>query len=147
MCTLTLVSWMGNLRGSSSLLSSPSISFTFFAISYSSTCKSGWWYDSYCTMWSNGRGWVGVGYFFFLFIWLNENTMEEKNAYFNASLATTPEIDEAWYCNKNVSTPKATDFNYQPRVRTKLRGLDTICEKYNVSFLCYHYVMECMHWN
>jgi len=35
--------------------------------------------------------------------------------------------DEPRYCNKNVATPKATDFNYQPEVRTNLGGIDTIC--------------------
>ena len=57
----------------------------------------------------------------------NESTREGNNAYFDTSLTMAPKSDEPWYCNKNVATPKATDFNYQPDVRTKLRGIDTIC--------------------
>ena len=74
-----------------------------------------------------------------------ESTREENNAYFDTSPATTQKSDEPQYCNKNVATPKATDFNYQPAVRTKLRGVATICATYNVSFLCYHDVMEFMY--
>ena len=44
----------------------------------------------------------------------NESTREENNAYFDTSLATAPKSIEPWYCNKNVATPKATDFNDQP---------------------------------
>jgi len=83
---------------------------------------------------------------FFYKVKINESTREEKNAYFDTSPATTPKSDEPRYCNKNAATPKATDFNYQPRVRTNLRGIDTICEAHNVSFLCYHDVMECMYY-
>ena len=72
----------------------------------------------------------------------NESTREENNAYFDTSLTTVPKSDEPWYCNKNVATLKATDFNYQPGVRTNLRGISTICAAYNVSFLCCHDVME-----
>ena len=54
-------------------------------------------------------------------------------------------LDDPRYCNKNVATPKATDFNYQPGVRTNLRGIGTICVAYNVSFLCCHDVMDCMY--
>jgi len=75
----------------------------------------------------------------------NESTREENNAYFNTSLTTAPKSDELPYCNKNAATLKAIDFNYQPRVRKNLRGIDTICETYNVSFLCCHNVMECMY--
>ena len=57
----------------------------------------------------------------------NESTMEENNAYFDTSLATMPKSDEPLYCNKNVATPKATNFNYQPEVHTNLRGIITIC--------------------
>ena len=32
---------------------------------------------------------------------------------------TAPKSDKPQYCNKNVATPKATKFNYQPRVRRK----------------------------
>jgi len=47
-------------------------------------------------------------------------------------------IDEPRYCNKNAATPKAFDFNYQLGVRTNLKGINTICATYNVSFLCCH---------
>ena len=57
----------------------------------------------------------------------NESTREENNAYFDTSLAMAPKSDEPQYCNKNVATPKAIKFNYQPRVHTKLRGIDTTC--------------------
>jgi len=75
----------------------------------------------------------------------NESTREENNAYFDISMETTPKSDEPQYCNKNVATPKANNFNYQLGVHTNLRGIDTICAAYNVSFLCYHDVMECMY--
>jgi len=75
----------------------------------------------------------------------NESTREENNAYFATSLAMMPKSDVPRYCNKNVATPKATDFTYQPRVRTNLRGIDTICTAYDVSLLHYHDVMECMY--
>ena len=55
------------------------------------------------------------------------------------------QVDEPQYCNKNSATPKATDFNYQLGVRTNLRGIDTICAAYNVSFICCHDVTECMY--
>jgi len=55
------------------------------------------------------------------------------------------QIDEPQYCNKNVATPKATDFKYQNEVCTNLRGIETICATYIVSFLYYHDVMECMY--
>jgi len=35
--------------------------------------------------------------------------------------------DEPWYCNKNVATPKDTNFNYQSKVLINLRGVNTIC--------------------
>ena len=75
----------------------------------------------------------------------NESTREENNAYFDTSLATVSKSDEPLYCNKNAATPKATNFNYQPMVRTNLRGVGTICAAYNVSFLCCHDVMECIY--
>ena len=65
----------------------------------------------------------------------NESTREEKNAYIDTSLETTPKNYEPQYCNKNVATPKATDFNYQPGVHTNLRGIRTIFVAYNVLFL------------
>ena len=71
--------------------------------------------------------------------------MEENNAYFDISIATMPKSDEHRYCNKNVVTPKATDFNYQPVVRTNLKDIDNICATYNVSFLFFHDVMESMY--
>jgi len=40
----------------------------------------------------------------------NESTREENNANFDTSLATVPKSDEPQYCNKNVATPKPTDF-------------------------------------
>ena len=58
------------------------------------------------------------------------------------SVLDMPKSDEPQYCNKNAATPKATKFNYQPGVRTQLRGIDTICATYNVSFLHYHDLME-----
>ena len=30
-------------------------------------------------------------------------------------------FDEPRYCNKNVATPRATSFTYQPRVRTNVK--------------------------
>jgi len=57
-------------------------------------------------------------FFFLQKVKRNESTREEKNAYFNTSQATTPKSDEPQYCDKNVVTPKATDINYQPGVRT-----------------------------
>ena len=72
----------------------------------------------------------------------NESTREDENAYFDTSLETAPKSDEPQYCNKNATTPKATNFNYQPEVCTKLRGIDTICEKYNVSLFFSYDVME-----
>lgn len=44
--------------------------------------------------------------------------------------------DEPQYCDKNVATLEATNFNYQPGVHTNLRGIDTICATYNVSLFC-----------
>jgi len=44
----------------------------------------------------------------------NESTREENNAYIDTSPAMVPKSDESRYCNKNVATLKATDFNYQP---------------------------------
>ena len=82
-------------------------------------------------------------FLFFQKVKRNESTREENNAYFDTSPATVPKRDEPRYCNKNVATPKATDFNYQPSVRTNLRGISTICAAYNVSFLFYHDVVEC----
>ena len=82
--------------------------------------------------------------FYFIFLQKlkrNESTREENNAYFDTSLTTAPKSDVPRYCNKNVATPKATDFNYQPGVHINLRGVSTICAAYNVSFLCYHDVM------
>ena len=76
---------------------------------------------------------------------INESTREENNAYFDTSLAMAPKSDEPRYCNKNAGTPNATDFNYQPEVRTNLRGIDTICVACNVSFLCCHDLMEYMY--
>ena len=75
----------------------------------------------------------------------NEPTREENNAYFDTSSTINPKSDEPWYCNKNVATPKATDFNYQSGVRKNLRGINTICVAYNMSFLCCHDVTECMY--
>ena len=75
----------------------------------------------------------------------NESTREENNAYFDTSLETMPKSDKPQYCNKNAATPKATDFSYQPRVHTNLRGIKIICASYNVSFLFGHDVMECMY--
>ena len=54
--------------------------------------------------------------------------MEENNAYFDTSLVMAPKSDEPQYCNKNVATNEATNFNYQPGVCTNLRGISTICE-------------------
>ena len=86
---------------------------------------------------------------FFVFVFaeskINESPREENNAYVDTSPATTPKSDEPRYCNKNVATPKAIDFNYQCKVRTNLRGINTICSTYNVSFFCCHDVMECMY--
>jgi len=76
---------------------------------------------------------------------INESIREENNAYFDTFPTTMPKSDEPWYCNKNAATPKHTNFKYQPRVRTKLRGINTICASYNVSFLCDHDVMEFMY--
>ena len=61
------------------------------------------------------------------------------------SPTTTPKNDEPRYYNMNVATPNSTDSNYQPKVRTNLRGIDIISASYNVSFFCYHDVMECMY--
>ena len=71
----------------------------------------------------------------------NESTREENNAYFDTSPKTVPKSDVPRYCNKNVATPNATNFNYQPGVHTNLRGIDTMCATYIVSFLRYHDVM------
>lgn len=68
----------------------------------------------------------------------NELTREETNACFDISPTMFPKSDEPWYCNKNVATSNATEFNYQPEVHTNLRGIDTICATYNVSFLHCH---------
>lgn len=172
MCTLISISWMGNPRVSYSLSSYPSIFSTFLVISSSSMWKSGWWCGSYHTTWSNG-GWVGVGELFCFYDWMktlmpctliflkwnmpneynfvlteskrNESTREVNNAHFDTSLATTPKSDEPRYCNKNAANPKATNFNYQLKVHTNLRGIDTICATYNVSFLYCHDVTECMY--
>ena len=73
----------------------------------------------------------------------NESTREENNAYFDTSSAMMPKSDEPRYCNKNAT--KATDFNYQPEVCTNLRGVNTICVAYIVSFLNCHDVMECIY--
>ena len=75
----------------------------------------------------------------------NESTRKENNAYFDTSSAMVPKSDEPQYCNKNSTTPKAINFNYQLGVHTNLRGIGTICATYNVSFLCCHDVMECMY--
>jgi len=75
----------------------------------------------------------------------NEYPREENNTYFDTSITTVPKSDEPQYCSKNVATPKATDFNYQPVVCTNIRGINTICAAYNVSFLFCHDVMECMY--
>ena len=66
----------------------------------------------------------------------NESTREENNAYFDTSPTTAPKSDKPQCCNKNVATPKATNLNYQPIVRTNLRGVDIICAGCNVSFFC-----------
>ena len=55
--------------------------------------------------------------------------------------------DEAQYCNKNVATTEATNFNYKLRVRTNLRGVGTICAAYNVSLFHWSSVMEWISWN
>ena len=60
--------------------------------------------------------------------------MEEKNTYFETSSETVPKSDDTQYCNKNVATPKATNFNYQPEVCTNLRGIDSIFATDNVFF-------------
>lgn len=72
----------------------------------------------------------------------NESTMEENNAYFDTSSALAPKSDEPYYCNKNVATHKATNFNYQHGFHIKLRGIDTICETYSVSLFLLSNVME-----
>ena len=59
--------------------------------------------------------------------------MEENNAYFDTSMKTERKINEPQYCNKNFSTAEATNFNYQPRVRTNLRGISTIRASYKES--------------
>ena len=41
-----------------------------------------------------------------------------------------------------LQCPKDTNFNYQLRVHTNLRGISAICETYNMSFLHCHDVME-----
>ncbi len=46
----------------------------------------------------------------------NELAMDKNNAYFDTSSATTPKSDEPQYCNKNATTPKDTNLNYQPGV-------------------------------
>ena len=74
----------------------------------------------------------------------NESTREENNAYFDISPKTMPKSYEPQYCNKNVATLKATNFNYQPKVCKNLRGMDTIFVAYNASFLYCHDVMKCM---
>jgi len=83
---------------------------------------------------------------FFIFVEskINESTREENNAYFDTSPTTLAKSDEPRYCNKNIITPKATNFNYQLGVCTYLRGIRTIYATYNVSFLHCHDVMECM---
>jgi len=43
-----------------------------------------------------------------------------NQSYSNTSPATTPKSDEPRYCSKNVVTPRATNFTYQPRVCTNL---------------------------
>ena len=37
-----------------------------------------------------------------------------------SSLVKQRKIGEPRYCNKNVATPRATSFTYQPKVRTNL---------------------------
>ena len=76
---------------------------------------------------------------------INESIREENNAYFDTSSATVLKSDEPRYCNKNVATPKAINFNYQPGARTNLRGVGSMCAAYNVSFLSCHDVMEYMY--
>ena len=76
-------------------------------------------------------------FFVFVEIKRNESNGDENNAYFDTSPTTTPKSDEPRYCNKNAATSKAINFNYQLRVRTKLRGISTICATYNVSLLCF----------
>ena len=57
------------------------------------------------------------------------------------------ESNEPHYYNKNVSTPKETNLNYQARVHTNLRGVDTICGTCNVSFFHWFDAMKWMPWN
>ena len=80
--------------------------------------------------------------FFFWRKKINESTREENNAYFDTSLKMMPKSDEPQYCNNNVETSKATNFNYQLEVCKKLRGIDTICATYNVSLFSLYDVME-----
>lgn len=56
-------------------------------------------------------GWVAIA--FAQKIKKNESTKEENNAYFDTSPATASTSDDPQYCNKNVATPKATNFNSQ----------------------------------
>ena len=75
----------------------------------------------------------------------NELTREENNAHFDTSPTMTLKSDEPRYCNKNATTLKATNFNYQLGVRKTLRGIGAICATCNASFLCCYDVMECMY--
>ena len=77
--------------------------------------------------------WIKCRWLFFLkLIW--------KVSHINPPISMI--TDEPHYCNENVATPKATNFNYQPRVHKSLRGIDTLCTTYNMSFLHFHPVME-----
>ena len=73
----------------------------------------------------------------------NESNREESNAYFDTSPTMVPKSDKPRYCNKNDATPKATSFNYQPGVHTKLRGIDIVCATYNVLSLTALLVISC----
>ena len=72
------------------------------------------------------------------------DSLSQKMILISNSISQTKVGDEPQYCNKNATTLKATNFNYQPRDRTNIRGISTVCATYNVSFLCCHDVMERM---
>lgn len=61
-----------------------------------------------------------------------ENSLCSSRALLEALGLGLPDVpffpfDEPWYYNKNVATPKDTNFSYQPGVHTNLRGIGIKC--------------------
>jgi len=57
-----------------------------------------------------------------------ESFQEQESDFFETCPNNDAKHDGPQYCNKNVATLEAIDLNYQPRVRAKFKGDDTVCE-------------------